>query len=114
MFNFMNGFVFIPVIVDKNLALLLNQIILVVFISCNILSIIYIYHHNYLELNKYLNRQYNKHYICEDSDYDSNNENIIDEDLDDSFVNPSYCNMNEDSEEDKPFVNCEVIYKKLN
>lgn len=78
MFNFMNGFVFIPVLFDEAACTFLNQIMFITFLSSNILSIMYIYKTNYLGLKNFLNRQYYQTYL-EDSDVsDSDNEDIDD------------------------------------
>ena len=89
MFNFMNGFVFIPILIEESACVFLNQLMFITFLSSNILSIMYIYKTNYLGLKKFLNRQYFQPYL-EDSD-------ISDDDVDDEV----------DDTDD-------VIYKKLN
>lgn len=79
MFNFMNGFVFIPVLFEETACTFLNQIMFITFLSSNILSIMYIYKTNYLGLKKFLNRQYYQPYL-EDTDIsDSEDENDIDD-----------------------------------
>ena len=85
----MNGFVFIPILIEESACVFLNQLMFITFLSSNILSIMYIYKTNYLGLKKFLNRQYFQPYL-EDSD-------ISDDDVDDEV----------DDTDD-------VIYKKLN
>lgn len=87
MFNFMNGFVFIPLLFEELACTFLNQIMFITFLSSNILSILYIYKTNYLGLKKFLNRQYFQPYL-EDSDISDSEYEVDDTD--------------------------DVIYKKLN
>lgn len=75
MFNFMNGFVFIPIIIDESSCIFLNQLMFITFLSCNILSIMYIYKNNYVQLKNVIDRQYFQPYL-EDSDT-SDNDDII-------------------------------------
>ena len=77
MFNFMNGFVFIPLLFEEPACTFLNQIMFITFLSSNILSIMYIYKTNYLGLKKFLNRQYFQPYL-EDSDISDSEDDIDD------------------------------------
>ena len=78
MFNFMNGFVFIPILIEQPACTFLNQIMFITFLSSNILSIMYIYKTNYLGLKKFLNRQYFQPYL-EDTDTSESDEEEIDD-----------------------------------
>ena len=107
MFNYMNGFVFIPTLVNESSSTLLNQIMFTTFLCSNILSIILIYKNNYLNLKNYLNRQYFQPYL---EDSDSNYGDESDEDLSNNDLSDEDLSNNDFSDNNIE----EDIYKKLN